>query len=129
MHYTTKYNIPSSYLHYTRSFATVEFSLDRIQYSEIDHIPKWIHAINKYEHEDSTHQININGSHPYIHTILERITVAVPTYTKLTYIYIHHAENPQIDSAIHKLIQAVHRHPHGNNITVHTDSSRGQIYL
>jgi hypothetical protein len=129
MHYTVKHHIPSSYLHYTDSFATVQFSLDTIKQHEIDKITTWIHLVNTHEDEHSTHQINIDGSHPHIHTILQHITVAVPTYTKLTYIHIHHAENSQIDSTIHKLIQAVRQHPNGHNITVHTDSSRGQLYL
>ncbi len=129
MYYTIAYQIPSAYLRHNDSFITVQFSLDNIKQHEIDKIPTWLHAVNKHEDVKSTHQININGSHPFITAILHHVIAAVPTYTKLSYIHIHHAENPLIDSTIHKLVQAVRQHPNGENITVHIDSSRAQLYL
>ena len=129
MHYTTEHQIPSSYIHYTDSFATVQISFDNIKQNEIDNIPTWIHLVNTHEAESSTHQININGSHPFVVAILHYVIIAVPSYTKLTYIHIHHAENPLIDSTIHKLVNAVRQHTNGENITVHIDSSRSQLYL
>ena len=131
MHYIIKYNIPSSYIKYTDSFATVQFSLENIKENEIDNIPTWIQLINKYENINSTHQINIDGSHPFIIPILNRVIIAVPSYTKLTYIHIHihHSENQLIYNTIRKLIQAVRQHPNGDNITVHIDSNLRQIYI
>jgi len=129
MYYTIAYQIPSAYLRHNDSFITVQFSLDNIKQHEIDKIPTWLHAVNKHEDVKSTHQININGSHPFITAILHHVIAVVPTYTKLSYIHIHHAENPLIDSTIHKLVQAVRQHPNGENITVHIDSSRAQLYL
>ena len=129
MYYTIAYQIPSAYLRHDDSSIAVQFSLDNIKQNEIDNIPTWLAAINKHEDANSTHQLNINGSHPFITAILHHVIAAVPSYTKLSYIHIHHAENPLIDSTIHKLVHAVRQHPNGENITVHIDSSRAQLYL
>ena len=107
-------------VHYENS--TVYLNLDGIISDQISAISSWISHLDT-EHPDSTHQININASHPLLSDIIHVLTYCVPHYDKLSYIRMYqkwkkHYLTPELQ---HSLLSAIRSHPYGENITLEVD--------
>jgi hypothetical protein len=100
---------------------TIHLTLDDLASDEISAISSWISHLNT-KHPDSTHQINLNASHPLFATIVNVLTYCVPHYDKLTYVHIYqkgkHYLTPELQRS---LLSAIRSHPYGKNITLQVD--------
>ena len=105
-------------VHYENS--TVHLNLD-IASDDISSISSWISHLNT-EHPDSTHQINLNASHPLFATIINVLTYCVPHYDTLSYVHIYQKGKHYLTPELHRsLLSAIRSHPYGKNITLQVD--------
>ena len=113
-------------VHYENS--TVHLTLD-IASDDISAISSWISHLNT-AHPDSTHQININASHPLLATIINVLTYCIPHYDTLSYVHIYQKEKHQyLTPALqHSLLSAIRSHPCGENITLQVDINGKHSY-
>lgn len=114
-------------IHYEES--TLHLDLDSIISDQISAISSWISHLDT-EHPDSTHQINLNASHPLLFEIIHVLTYCIPHYDNLSYIRIyqkwdkHYLTRPLQRSLLH----AIRSHPYGENITLEIDIDGKHAY-
>jgi hypothetical protein len=113
-------------VHYENS--TVYLTLD-IASDDISAISSWISHLNT-EHPDSTHQININASHPLFATIINVLTYCIPHYDTLSYVHIYQKEKQQYltPELQRSLLSAIRSPPYGENITLQVDINGKHSY-
>jgi len=108
--------------------STVHLTLDDLTSDEISSISSWISYLDT-TYPDSTHQINLNASHPLIATIITILTYCVPHYDKLTYLCIYQKGEHYLTPALQRsLLHAIRSHPYGENITLQIDIDKKHSY-
>jgi hypothetical protein len=107
---------------------TVHLTLDDIASDDISASSSWISHLNT-DHPDSTHQINLNASHPLFATIINTLTYCIPHYDTLSYVHIYqkgkHYLTPKLQRS---LLSAIRSHPYGENITLQVDINGKHSY-
>lgn len=108
---------------------TVHLNLEDLASDDISAISSWISHLDTTEDPDSTHQINLNASHPLFATIINVLTYCIPHYDKLSYVHIYQKGKHYLTPALQRsLLHAIRSHPYGENITLHVDINGKHSY-
>ena len=118
IHYLVLYYMERPFHYENRS---IHLTFDVLASDQISSISSWISHLDA-AHPDSTHQININASHPLLSNIIYVLTYCIPHYDTLHYVRIYQKGKHYLTPALqHSLLSAIRSHPYGENITLQVD--------